>query len=90
MIHARTDAGKGFGMLGPESGGNGSIRCATMSLAGPRPHRAYGMGGDAIAPLLRSAVRTLRQAGNRRAAQAVVRRLHQALKQKEGCYGALE
>ena len=48
------------------------------------------MGGDTIAPLLRGAVRTLRQAGNRRAAQAVVRQLHQALKQKEGCYGKLE
>ena len=61
-----------------------------LSWAAPVAHRAYGMGGDAIAPLLRGAVRTLRQAGNRRAAQAVVRQLHQALKQKEGCYGKLE
>ena len=78
---------------------------------------AYGMGGDDIAPLLRGAVRTLRQEGDRRvgyvhlppcpaqglgsrahpgrenyrrAAQAVIHRLHQALKQKEGCYGKPE
>ena len=59
-----------------------------LGWAAPTPGLRHG--GDAIAPLLRGAVRTLRQAGNRRAAQAVVRRLHQALKQKEGCYGKPE
>ena len=61
-----------------------------LSWAAPVAHRAYGMGGDTITPLLCGAVRALRQAGDRRAAQAVVRRLHQALKQKESCYGKLE
>ncbi|MGN1021835.1 MAG: GDSL-type esterase/lipase family protein, partial [Aristaeellaceae bacterium] len=75
---------------------------------------AYGMGGCGIAPLLRGAVRRVRQEGDgrvgyaalpvcpaqalgsrahpgkashRRAAQVIVRRLHQAIRLKEGCYG---